>query len=152
MTIERELRVQRVVSAGGVVYRRAAAGVEIVLCGRTYEGLWALPKGTPEAGESIQETAMREVREETGLGIVIEADLGIIEYNFARPAQGVLFEKTVHHFLMRHDGTGGFELHDAEYDRIDWFAPEEALRLMTHRNEMEVVRRALHVIDAGAPS
>ena len=152
MTIERELRVQQAVSAGGVVFRRTTAGVEIVLCGRAYEGLWALPKGTPEPGESIRETALREVREETGLGVMIDADLGIIEYNFARPAQGVLFEKTVHHFLMRHDGSGGLEQHDGEYDRIDWFPVEEALRLMTHRNEIEVVRRALHVIDAGEPS
>ena len=152
MTIERELRVQQAVSAGGVVYRRAADGVQIVLCGRTFDRLWALPKGTPEPGESIRETALREVREETGLGVVIEADLGVIEYNFARPTQGVMFEKTVHHFLMRHDGSGAFDQHDAEYDCIDWFPVEEALHLMTHRNEIEVVRRALHIIDAGEPS
>lgn len=144
-----ELRVEQAVSAGGVVFRRGEHDVEIVLCGRIHEGLWALPKGTPERAESFEQTALREVSEETGLGVEIVADLGSIVYGFARPSQGVRFEKTVHHFLMRPDGTGSVELHDREYDRVEWFAAPEALRLMTHRNEATIVRRALEVIDAG---
>lgn len=142
-----DLRVEQAVSAGGVVFRRAAHGIEIVLCGRVHEGLWALPKGTPERGESVEETACREVSEETGLGVEIIGGLGSIEYGFARPAQGVRFEKTVYHFLMRPDGTGSVDKHDREYDRVEWFAVAEALRLMTHRNEVTVVRRALELID-----
>ncbi len=149
MTIERDLRVEEAVSAGGVVYRTGERGIEIVLCGRTYERLWALPKGTPVPGESIRETALREVREETGLGVNIVGDLGTIEYEFSRPAQGVRFEKTVHHFLMVPDGAGATGLHDGEYDRVEWFAAKEAMRIMTHRNEQLVLRRALDVIDTG---
>jgi 8-oxo-dGTP pyrophosphatase MutT (NUDIX family) len=149
VTVEHELRVEPALSAGGVVFRIGELGPEIVLCGRTYESLWALPKGTPERGESIEETAEREVREETGLGVRIVASLGIIEYGFVRQAQGVRFEKTVHHFLMAPDGTGATDLHDREYDRVEWFAAEEALRIMTHHNEREVVRRALAAIDEG---
>jgi 8-oxo-dGTP pyrophosphatase MutT (NUDIX family) len=150
MTVDRELRVEQAVSAGGVVYREGEHGVEIVLCGRASERLWALPKGTPEYGESMRETAVREVSEETGLGVEIVADLGTIEYAFARPAQGVRFEKTVHHFLLKPDGRGSEDLHDAEYDRVEWFPIQEALRIMTHRNEMQVVHRAMDVIEAGA--
>ena len=146
-----ELRVEQAVSAGGVVFRRGEHGVEIVLCGRAHEKLWALPKGTPEAGESIEQTALREVREESGLGVEIVGDLGSIAYVFARPSQGVRFEKTVHHFLMRPDGDGSVDAHDHEYDRVEWFAIAEALRLMTHRNEATIVRRALDVIDAIEP-
>lgn len=149
MTLEHELRVEPAVSAGGVVYRIGEHGPEVILCGRLHDGLWALPKGTPERGESIEETAQREVREETGLGVTIVAGLGAIEYGFARPAQRVRFEKTVHHFLMRPDGTGATELHDGEYDRVEWFAAEEALRLMTHHNERQVLRRALEAIEEG---
>ena len=149
MTIERELRVEEAVSAGGVVYRTGERGIEVVLCGRTYERLWALPKGTPAPGESIRETALREVREETGLGVNIVGDLGTIAYEFSRPAQGVRFEKTVHHFLMKPDGGGATDLHDGEYDRVEWFAATEAMRIMTHRSEQLVVRRALDVIDTG---
>lgn len=144
------LRVEQVVSAGGVVYRRGERGVEIVLCGRTPEGLWALPKGTPEPAESLRETALREVSEETGLGVEIESDLGTIQYAFARPAHGVRYEKTVHHFLMRPSGSGSVDDHDGEYDRVVWFAAEEALRVMTHRNEANVVRRALVALEEEA--
>ncbi len=142
-----DLRAEQAVSAGGVVFRRGTAGVEIVLCGRMAEHLWALPKGTPEPDESLPETALREVAEETGLGVTIVLDLGTIEYEFARPSQGVRFEKTVHHYLMQPDGTGGVEQHDGEYDQVEWFAVEEALRLMTYRNEAHVVRRALDAIE-----
>jgi ADP-ribose pyrophosphatase YjhB (NUDIX family) len=147
VTVDRALRVEQAVSAGGVVYRRGAHGPEIVLCGRLREGLWALPKGTPEYGEAIRDTAMREVAEETGLGVRIVGELGTIEYEFARPSQGVRFEKTVHHFLMEPDGTGSTDVHDREYDRVEWFAIEEALRIMTHRNEAAVVRKAREMIE-----
>jgi 8-oxo-dGTP pyrophosphatase MutT (NUDIX family) len=145
-----ELRVEEAVSAGGVVYRRAEKGIEVVLCGRSPEGLWALPKGTPERGESLRDTALREVSEETGLGVIIERELGTIQYRFARPAQGVRYEKTVHHFLMRPSGVGSVSEHDGEYDRVEWFAAEEALRVMTHRNEMQVVLRALDALEQEA--
>ena len=130
------------------MFRGGEHGTEIVLCGRVHDGLWALPKGTPEHGESIEQTARREVSEETGLGVEIVCDLGTIEYGFARPAQGLRFEKTVHHFLMRPNGDGRVEDHDHEYDRVEWFAAPAALRLMTHRNEAVIVRRALELIEA----
>lgn len=149
MTVRFEdLRVERAISAGGVVFRRSDDSAEIVLCGRSADRLWGLPKGTPEAGESLPQTALREVIEETGLGVEIIADLGAIEYEFARPAQGVRFEKTVHHYLMRPDGRGSIEEHDHEYERVEWFPAEEALRVMTYPNEAIVVRRALDTIDA----
>jgi 8-oxo-dGTP diphosphatase len=149
MTLER-LRLERATSAGGVVFRTADEGVEVLLCGRSREGLWALPKGTPEPGESLAQTAEREVREETGLGVSIVGDLGVIEYAFARPAQGVRFKKTVHHYLMEPDGTGAIDAHDGEYDRVAWFPAAEALRIMTYANEAAVVRRALDAIEQGA--
>ena len=145
-----DLRIEHAVSAGGVVYQRGEHGIEIVLCGRSAEGLWALPKGTPERGETLRETALREVSEETGLGVRIVGELGTIEYSFARPVQGVRFEKTVYHFLMEPTGIGSVDEHDGEYDRVAWFQAEEALRIMSHRNEAQVVRRALVAIE-GAP-
>jgi len=55
------LRTERVRSAGGVVVRRDAGALQVLLCGRGADRLWALPKGTPEPGESLEETAVREV-------------------------------------------------------------------------------------------
>ena len=56
------LRVAQAVSAGGVVCEEHEGGVMVALCGRLKTGLWALPKGTPDGAESLEETALREVR------------------------------------------------------------------------------------------
>lgn len=141
-----ETRMAEAVSAGGVVYRQSPDGIGVLLCGRAYDGLWALPKGTPEHGETLEDAALREVAEETGLAVEIVSPLGTIAYAFNRP--GVRFEKTVHHYLMRPTGGGAIDNHDREYDRVEWFPAPEALRVMTHRNEASVIARALHAIDS----
>jgi 8-oxo-dGTP pyrophosphatase MutT (NUDIX family) len=133
------LRNARATSAGGVVHRTEAGRIEVLLVHRRSPLLWALPKGTPDSGESIAETALREVREETGMAVEIEEPLGSISYFFVR--QGIRFHKTVHFFLMRAIG-GSIEEHDHEFDEVAWFQLEEALQIMTYPTEREVVQRA----------
>src|SRR5437773_1824676 len=115
----RRLPVEELVSAGGVVYRTTASGVEVLLCGRTAAGLWGLPKGTPMPGETLEETASREVREETGFDVCIERKVGQVEYWFTRAEQGKRFHKRVHYFLMQPTG-GSLDRHDHEYDTVVW--------------------------------
>jgi len=140
----KKLPVERAVSAGGVAYRRGREGIEVVLCGRTSEGIWGLPKGTPDAGESLEEAAVREVGEETGLRVAIGAKIDTIEYWFAR--EGVRYHKFVHHYLMVPTG-GSLEDHDWEYDRVEWLPVEEACKTMSYANEVEVVRKAVALIE-----
>jgi 8-oxo-dGTP pyrophosphatase MutT (NUDIX family) len=142
-------RVVAAFSAGGVVYRRALIaasgaseprdGYEVALVGRIKHDLWALPKGTPRAGETPEATALREVREETGLLTRITAEIGRIEYTFQR--KGVRYRKEVLHFLMEAVG-GNVADHDEEYDRVEWVPLEQAVHRLTHENEAEIVRRA----------
>ncbi|MEK7247084.1 MAG: NUDIX hydrolase [Chloroflexota bacterium] len=138
------LRVERAVSAGGVVYR-LNPGIEIAICGRTSNGVWGLPKGTPDEGESIEQTALREVSEETGLQVVIVDKIGVVEYWFA--ADGVRYHKWVHHFLMQTTG-GDTSQHDLEYDKVEWRPIEDALRTLTFRNEANMVEKARDMIEA----
>jgi 8-oxo-dGTP pyrophosphatase MutT (NUDIX family) len=126
-----------------VVFRRQDGFIEVVLCGRTEQGIWGLPKGGPNPGESMEETALREVREETGLDVAIQGKIGTIEYWFAR--QGVRYHKFVHHYLMTATG-GSVGEHDWEYDEVDWFPAEEACRRLSYRNEVDVVRKAVALI------
>ncbi len=138
-------RAQRAVSAGGVVYQRGPRGIEIVLCGRTREDLWALPKGTPEPGESLAQAAVREVEEETGLRVAIQRKVGSIRYRFTGP-DGTLYDKRVEHHLME-PVAGSLARHDREFDQVRWFLAEEALRVLSYPNEREMVRRAVRLIE-----
>jgi 8-oxo-dGTP pyrophosphatase MutT (NUDIX family) len=144
-----KLPVQNLVSAGGVVHCREGDDVHIVLCGRRSPATWSLPKGTPDEGESLEQTAMREVQEETGLEVEIEQPLGSIIYWFARPPGPVHYHKTVHFYLMSAHG-GSPDLHDPEFDEVRWFTAADALKALTHVNEVDVLHRALNAIpDAG---
>ena len=84
---------------------------------------WALPKGTPSAGETAEQTALREVREETGLEVRIVDHVGAIEYFFTQ--DGVRIHKTVHYFLMEPTG-GNLADHDHEFDEVRWVPLDEA--------------------------
>jgi 8-oxo-dGTP diphosphatase len=112
---------------------------EILLVHRRRPVLWALPKGTPNAGETLAETALREAREETGVEVEIEEPLGEITYFFVRDR--IRFRKTVHFFLMRPVG-GSMDEHDHEFDEVRWTPIDEALRLMNYATERDVVDRA----------
>jgi len=138
------LRSARATSAGGVVHRSVADRQEIVVVHRRAPVLWALPKGTPDSGETLEETALREAREETGLEVEIEATISSIRHYFVRGS--TRFHKTVHFFLMRAVG-GAIELHDEEFDEVRWASVPEALALLTHATERSVVERALKLIE-----
>ncbi len=136
------LRTEKVTSAGGVVLRPGEQGLEVLLCGRSADKLWALPKGTPEANETLEQTALREVREGTGVEVEQVGTVGEISYWFSRPLEGVRFNKTVRHYLMRPIG-GDPSLHDQEFDEVRWFPVEEALRLLSYQNEVRILQQAL---------
>ncbi len=123
-----------------MVYRENGGGVEIALCGHLRPKSWRLPKGTPDPGETREETALRETREETGLEAVIEEDLGSISYWFV--ASGVRNHKTVYFYLMRATG-GSMEQHDPEFDVVKWFEAEEARKTLTYKNEERIVAEAI---------
>jgi 8-oxo-dGTP pyrophosphatase MutT (NUDIX family) len=137
------LRNARATSAGGVIHRSNGDLTEVVLVHRRRPPLWALPKGTPDSGETLQETALREAREETGIQVEIEAPLRAIEYFFVR--RGVRYHKTVHFFLMRPTG-GALDEHDAEFDEARWVQLEEARELLTYPTERLVVEEAAHLL------
>lgn len=141
------LRAARATSAGGVVYRSVAGVPQVLLVHRREPRLWALPKGTPNAGETLAETAIRETREETGLQVEIEQPIRSITYFFVRGR--TRFHKTVHFYLMRATG-GDLEQHDHEFDEVRWMDLEEALRLVTHATERSVLERASELFAAPA--
>jgi 8-oxo-dGTP pyrophosphatase MutT (NUDIX family) len=138
-------RIEEPVSAGGVVYRVVDGQIETVLCGRDNPIRWSLAKGTPDPGETLEETAAREVREETGLEVQIQKPIKSIDYWFAVRENDVRFHKTVHFYLMVPTG-GDTDQHDPEFDVVQWFPSDVALKTLAYTNEAEVLKRALELI------
>jgi 8-oxo-dGTP pyrophosphatase MutT (NUDIX family) len=122
---------------------RGAMLVEVALVGRSQPGIWALPKGTPQAGETIEQVAVREVQEETGLLVRLIGYVGSISYSFVR--EQVRYYKQVRHFLFEAIG-GDMALHDHEYDLVEWFPLPEACRRLTYQNEINILYQAEDVL------
>jgi len=126
-------------SAGGIVVRYQDAIPQFVVGRRRREKdgqTWTLPKGTPIPGETLEETALREVREETGLTVRIVSPLDAIRYTFVQ--RGTRIHKTVHYFMMEATG-GGLEDHDHEFEEVRWIAFEEAPGLLSFETERSLV-------------
>lgn len=129
------------VSAGGLVIRAVAGRPEIVVGRRRRERdgyVWSLPKGTPEEGETREETALREVREESGLEVRILSYFAAISYSFVRTGERI--EKTVH-YLMEQVG-GSFDAYDKEFEELRWVPMDEAIALLDFQTESALVQRA----------
>jgi ADP-ribose pyrophosphatase YjhB (NUDIX family) len=126
-------------SAGGIVVRNSDSILQLVVGRRKRERegeTWTLPKGTPIAGESLEETALREVREETGLAVRIVSPLDSIKYTFVQ--RGFRIHKTVHYFIMEPIG-GGLEDHDHEFEEVRWISFDEASSMLSFETERALV-------------
>jgi 8-oxo-dGTP pyrophosphatase MutT (NUDIX family) len=142
------LRTALATSAGGVVvsFQRERPSLVVGMRRRARDAVtWTLPKGTPDPGETVEQTALREVAEETGLEVRIVAPLPSIEYNFVQ--DGTRIHKTVHYFLMEPIG-GDLARHDHEFERVRWVPFDEAGGLLSFATERELVATAREQIAA----
>ena len=126
-------------SAGGIVIRFQDAVPQFVVGRRRRErdgAAWTLPKGTPISGETLEQTAVREVGEETGLKVRIVSPLDAIKYTFVQ--RGTRIHKTVHYFLMEPIG-GSLEDHDHEFEEVRWISFQDAPALLSFETERSLV-------------
>lgn len=129
----------REISAGGVVFQADAGGHQILLV-QDRHGRWCLPKGGVEAGETHEQAALREVKEETGISGEIRLPLGESRYTY-RDHRGTI-TKTVHYFLVQATG-GEVVAQRSEVQDARWFPKEEALSVFGYANTRHILRSAL---------
>lgn len=132
-------------SAGGFVLC-SDGSFRVALIGRLNRGGridWCVPKGHPEGDETIEQAAVREIAEETGLEVEILEHLGDISYEFQTPEKTVV--KTVHHFLMQQIGGDLTVENDPDQEAVDvrWFAIDELVSQLTHENEKRLARKVI---------
>jgi 8-oxo-dGTP pyrophosphatase MutT (NUDIX family) len=135
------------VSAGGVVYRKRASGIEVALIKVGPIIRWQLPKGIVDQGETPEEAALREVREETGLVAKIEWPIETIEYWYVSSGKTgkVRYHKFVHFFLMKYR-SGKTDDHDHEVLEARWVSIIDAIRMLSFKSERELVEKAREMI------
>jgi 8-oxo-dGTP pyrophosphatase MutT (NUDIX family) len=133
-------------SAGGLVIRNLSGRPHLAVV-RVRDQILALPKGHPEEGESAQDAALREVREETGLEATPVGKLGDIRYWYARDGDRVL--KIVSFFLLRYR-SGRLEDHDQEVEEALWIPLEEAPARLAYRGEKDMAKTALSRLAKGS--
>lgn len=132
------------VSAGGLVVD--ATGTKGLLIGRIDAKdvnrerlLWSLPKGHIEEGETPEQAAVREVKEETGIESEIDKSLGVIDFWFM--ASGKRIHKTVHHFLFKETG-GVIAPQVSEVDDVRWFPLDEIVGKLAYPDEKKLIARS----------
>jgi 8-oxo-dGTP pyrophosphatase MutT (NUDIX family) len=130
-------------SAGGLVVQVNGGAAEVALIARHNRAgrlEWCLPKGHPEVGESLQDAAVREVAEETGIQGRPLRSLGSVDYWFS--AEGRRVHKVVHHFLL--EAVGGTLSVEGDPDReavdAEWVPLEELEQRLTFANERRLAR------------
>jgi 8-oxo-dGTP pyrophosphatase MutT (NUDIX family) len=158
----------REISSGGVVVRAAGKGWELAVIEpqreetegknaarsdkKRHKQVLALPKGLVDPGEKAEQTALREVREETGISGTALTKLTDIKYVYVRTwGDGQRVFKIVSFYLLRYDSGTIDEIKPAmrvEVKRALWIPLDEAERQLTYRGEREVVRLAQKYLES----
>jgi 8-oxo-dGTP diphosphatase len=135
------------ISSGGVIFRKEGGDPEIALVAVKEGKVWSLPKGLVEKGEEPPETAVREVREETGLSGKIVKKIGDISYWYYIKDDNAKCRKTVHFYLLEYV-SGTTSDHNWEVDAAEWVRIDDAVGRVSYKGDREIVRKAKEMLSA----
>jgi 8-oxo-dGTP pyrophosphatase MutT (NUDIX family) len=134
-------------SAGGVAFRKRGGRIQVALISVGESNRWQLPKGLVDKGESTENAALREVREETGIDAVITERIDKVEYWYVSKEEGnpVRYHKFVYFYLLRYS-SGDVRNHDHEVNEARWFDIDDAINRLAFDNEKKIMEKAKEMI------
>jgi len=132
---------QKRTAAGGIVITREEGSVRVLLIKDSY-GRWTWPKGHTEEDETPEETALREVFEETGLNrLKIISSVGKQEYWYTLEGEKIF--KTVHIFLIEAAPGQKLSIQTEEIAEGKWLSPEEALETIEYEGSRDLLEKGI---------
>lgn len=134
-------------SAGGVAFRKQGGQLEVVLISVGVDNRWQLPKGLVDTGESTEDAAVREVREEAGIDTELVERIDKVEYWYfsKEQSQRVRYHKFVYFYLLRYK-SGDVSRHDHEVNEAQWVEIDDAIKMLAFDSEKLVVEKAKGLI------
>ncbi len=131
---------KREFSAGGIVFNNKG---QVLVTQHSQNKHWSFPKGLLDhPGQSTEESALREVREEGGVEAEITGKVGYNKYVYTLNGEKIF--KVVTYFLMKYV-SGDTADHDFEVSDLGWFEPEEALQKLTFSQDKQLLKKALEI-------
>ncbi len=128
-------------SAGGAVYRKSKSKLEFLVVQHSSHHRWVLPKGWIDSGETKEQTAVREVKEEAGVEVELGKYLGETTIFYTNPEKEKV-RKTSHFFLMKHEKGDPAKDHGWEIEDTTWLLAEEAIKKLDYSGEKKMVQKA----------
>ena len=129
---------EEILAAGGIVTDGKFGVRRVLLVHRPRYGDWSFPKGKLDAGESVEQAALREVKEETGLKCRIVRELAVTSYRYRTRNKGRLKPKSVHYFLME-PLNRRIKVPLDEVDRAEWLEIDDAAKKLTYAQDRKLL-------------
>jgi len=135
-------------SAGGAAFRKTGSDLSVALISTGNPPRWQLPKGLVDKGETPEQAAVREVREEAGVNARIDKLIDKVEYWYQskRGHERIRYHKFVYFYLMWYE-SGEVTDHDHEVNEAKWIPATDAISLLAFRSERAIVQSAVELID-----
>ena len=143
--VENKETSKKVVSAGGVVLWKHDNDIFICIVKRRNKGVWILPRGRIEKNEHMEETVIREIKEETGIEATIIKKIGIISYSFYSSKDKVTYNKVVHFYLLRLDKQEDF-VPNQEIEEKLWVPLNKAKEFLSYEAEKNIIDKVIEFI------
>lgn len=136
------------VSAGGAAFRISDGKIEFAVVAVNPSRRWQLPKGLVDAGETDEQAALRETREEAGIECEIIEKIETIEYWYFGNEKGnrVRYHKFVYFFLMKYV-SGDTKNHDTEVAEVRFVSPDKAIEMLAFDGEKEIIKKGFELLN-----